>query len=588
MEYECHSCKGLHWLSEKLVASSANDPEFVTCCDHGTVELPTLQDPPERLQALFTGTDAQAKNFRDYIWEYNRALAFTSLGVKEDHKINNGTSVPVFRIQGELCHRSGALLPAEDQEPVYAQLYIYDPQTSLQHRMQNNAHTRLRADTMSLLEDIIRQHHQYAPIYLHAHEILRNIDTDDVCIRLRAIPRKAGDAPEQHIDARRYNLPAIDEVAVLLPGDSAQPRSRDILLRKRGGGLQQISELHPGYAPLQYVLLFPRGENGWHPDIPIVDPEGRRHHRKRVTFTRFVAYRLHTRRGQSPALLRGGRLLQRYLVDMWAAADQNNLFYFRSNQQLFHSHMHDGLEDAINQADGNINLSEIGQRVILPSSYVGGPRHMHQRFQDSMAIARYFKKVDIFLTMTCSARWPEILRELAPGETVYDRPDLVSRVFEMKKKALLKDILDHRFLGRVVAHVYTIEFQKRGLPHMHLLIFFAEGNKLRTPDDINKLICAEWPDPNTQPMLFETIKSSMIHGPCGAINPSSQCMDAETRKCTKHYPKEFNNTTSMDGDGYPKYRRRDDGRSYNVGPYTGQSMDCAIQPISVCKVQLPH
>ena len=48
------------------------------------------------------------------------------------------------------------------------------------------------------------------------------------------------------------------------------------------------------------------------------------------------------------------------------------------------------------------DLQELGQRIILPSSYVGGPRHMTQRFQDAMAIARYFRKVDIFLTMTTS------------------------------------------------------------------------------------------------------------------------------------------------------------------------------------------
>ena len=48
----------------------------------------------------------------------------------------------------------------------------------------------------------------------------------------------------------------------------------------------------------------------------------------------------------------------------------------------------------------NVDLHELGQRIILPSSYIGGPRHMTQRFQDAMAIAHYFRKVDIFLTMT--------------------------------------------------------------------------------------------------------------------------------------------------------------------------------------------
>jgi hypothetical protein len=141
------------------------------------------------------------------------------------------------------------------------------------------------------------------------------------------------------------------------------------------------------------------------------------------------------------------------------------------------------------------------------------------------------KKVDVFLTMTCNPNWPEIQRELRPGETSYDRPDLVARVFQMKKKALLKDIVDEGMLGWVVAHVYTIEFQKRGLPHIHLLIFFESPHKLLTPEEIDKLIWARWPDPETPPMLFETVKACMVHGPCGAANPNAPCMDKEQGIC---------------------------------------------------------
>jgi hypothetical protein len=35
----------------------------------------------------------------------------------------------------------------------------------------------------------------------------------------------------------------------------------------REGPRLRISEDHPAYAPLQYVLLFPYGENGWHSDL---------------------------------------------------------------------------------------------------------------------------------------------------------------------------------------------------------------------------------------------------------------------------------------------------------------------------------
>ena len=96
---------------------------------------------------------------------------------------------------------------------------------------------------------------------------------------------------------------------------------------------------------------------------------------------------------------------------------------------------------------------------------------MGQCYQDSMAIAHYFQKVDIFLTMTTNPWWEEIKRELLPGQTAYDHPDLVTRVFEMKRNAVLDYIYKHGIFGAAVAFVDVIEFQKHTLPHMHLLIF---------------------------------------------------------------------------------------------------------------------
>ena len=87
-----------------------------------------------------------------------------------------------------------------------------------------------------------------------------------------------------------------------------------------------------------------------------------------------------------------------------------------------------------------------------------------------VAIARFFRKVVISLTMTTNPQWIEILRELLPGQMVYDRPNLVAHVFQLKKQELLDYIYKHGVFGHAVAYVYTIEFQKCGLPHMHCLI----------------------------------------------------------------------------------------------------------------------
>ena len=85
---------------------------------------------------------------------------------------------------------------------------------------------------------------------------------------------------------------------------------------------------------------------------------------------------------------------------------------------------------------------------------------MHGIFQDSMAIARYFKRIDLFITMMANPHWPEVQRELFPGQDPSDRPDLIARVFRLKKEALLHDIMKNGIFGWPVAKIYTIKFQK--------------------------------------------------------------------------------------------------------------------------------
>ncbi|XP_026443887.1 uncharacterized protein LOC113344030 [Papaver somniferum] len=174
--------------------------------------------------------------------------------------------------------------------------------------------------------------------------------------------------------------------------------------------------------------------------------------------------------------------------------------------------------------------------------------------------------------MTANPNWPEIRNALFPRQTTVDHPDLVARVFELKRKALRKEIKKKKVFGTVVAHVYTIEFQKRGLPHMYCLIFLKDSEKIRTSDMVDKFVSAEFPDEKNDPILFDTVSKCMVHGPSGDRDPGAPCM--EKGKCTKGYPKNYTDTTTLDEGGYPSYRRRRDGREVTLrsaeviaGPY---------------------
>ncbi|KAE8986581.1 hypothetical protein PR002_g22315 [Phytophthora rubi] len=148
-----------------------------------------------------------------------------------------------------------------------------------------------------------------------------------------------------------------------------------------------------------------------------------------------------------------------------------------------------------------------------------------------------------------------------------------------------------------MARIYVVEFQKRGLPHAHILVILADEDKPRRREIIDELASAELPDAELNPQLYETILTSMMHGPCGAANPNSSCM--KDGKCTKGYPKPSVEVTQENVNGFPVYRRRRrppgvlkfKGREYDdatinqwvvpYNPYLSQKYNCHIN-VEVC------
>ena len=228
--------------------------------------------------------------------------------------------------------------------------------------------------------------------------------------------------------------------------------------------------------------------------------------------------------------------------------------------------------DALYADDHNLRVGT----KILARSMVGSPRWYHMQFLDAMAICREFHKPDYFITMTCNPHWPEITDHLLPDQTVQDRPDLVARVFKQKKDALMNDLVQGGLLGKAVAHLSMVEFQKRGLPHVHILVIVAEDDRLTIGDQVDSVITAELPpDPaetdneherEQRQRLQDIVLTNMIHGPCGALNPRCPCM--EDGKCTKKFPKEYRQHTLVDpANGFPTYMRRpphDGGRRIHI------------------------
>lgn len=242
-------------------------------------------------------------------------------------------------------------------------------------------------------------------------------------------------------------------------------------------------------------------------------------------------------------------------MNTWLCVERGRLQWVAKNQKVLKA---DKYKNFIKDLDDCIDT--IGQQIILPSSFIGGPRHMRGLYQDSMACTREFGPPSVFITMTANPQWAELQNELRFDEVPSDRPELGVRVFKMKLDMLIEDLTKKHVLGKFKSWVYVVEFQKRGLPHIHFLGIFEEKDMPKTETDVDDLVCAEIPDPVHEPSLHELVKTHMLHGPCG---PQYDTPCRGSKGCSKFFPKMYQAKTILPENSYPAYKRQKNSHTIN-------------------------
>lgn len=119
-------------------------------------------------------------------------------------------------------------------------------------------------------------------------------------------------------------------------------------------------------------------------------------------------------------------------------------------------------------------------------------------------------------------------------------------------KQFIKLFTKDEIFGKVKCNMANVEWQKRGLPHCHLI--FWQERKIQ-PDEIDTVIVSELPNQQNDPILYDIVTKNMVHGPCREHNLTASCM--KNGICTKKYHRRFVNDTPTGEDGYPVNRRRD-------------------------------
>nr|GEU47534.1 hypothetical protein [Tanacetum cinerariifolium] len=281
------------------------------------------------------------------------------------------------------------------------------------------------------LRKILDENNELVKSYRMVRDCYRSQENQLDNVKLKLVGRRTS-------DGRTYNLPIAFEIVVSIVGDIEQALDeRDIVVESRNGDVEQINVLHPKFLSLQYPLLFPYGEDGYHMEIlhrDVVDPKTKQH---------------------------------KFLVDIFTMIETERMYFFCKKQKLLRCASYENLSNQLE--NDNRDASKLGKSIFLPSSFTGGVRFMRQNYFNAM--------------------------------TLYD--------------------------------------------------------KLLNPERINDFISAKIPDKDLDPDLYTLLTKHMMHGPCGADNPSCPCSIKGV--CIKNFPKKYSNRTTNDSASYPVYRRKEDG-----------------------------
>ncbi|XP_039951420.1 uncharacterized protein LOC120768715 [Bactrocera tryoni] len=424
-----------------------------------------------------------------------------------------------FKIKGQVYHKVGSLLPMPNESHKFLQIYFMRGENSeraLANRVDarcdyHNLNSAFASRIVSELDALLNEQNELLKLFKSQ---MTKLQSDNHAIVIN---------PDRHQLESIY----VDSTHLLLT---------------------TLLESWLATDALQYPLIFWKGQDRYCVNIKQRNPVTGAETNKNVSSKDFYSYHLMIRRGRDNIILRCRELRQQFIVDMYVKIESERLRYLRYNQQKLRTEEYIHLRDAV---ANNADTAEIGNSVILPSSYVGSPRHMQEYIQDAMTFVREYGRPCLFITFTCNPKWKEITSLLLPGQNAMHRHDITARVFKQKLKSLINFTTKLHVFGFTRCWMYSVEWQKRGLPHAFILIWLVD--KIRA-ENVDSLISAEIPDPSTDQLLFDIVTASMIHGPCRNLNRSSPCM--VDGKCTKRFPKDFTNDTVTHVDGYPIYRRR--------------------------------
>ena len=383
------------------------------CTGKGVNKIPDLRRMMSALQDQYDNKESNA-HLMDVALQYNQRLAMAATGVRNDH---GGGFQPLgpnasLTVQGQMYH----FLKKDHSNnisTIFGHIFFATSPDGNDDLIDDGI--------LKFLFNCMKLENAIAATMSSVFEMLRNNPNGD---------------NQQQVNVTINGSASTLDISILR-NDVTSVRVLHCFRRDQAGKAETIA-LNTGLSePMMYPLLLTKGEKGWDRDMGI--------NKKIYIAARYMRcekdmimpsllypqYMLPINRFQWMA-----RLGQLWLLDVVSAMMDNQITYYKQNQKKFkgrddEGNGGEGEEEKEDYEENDIDVPEAGagrQGTFLPKAATGSPRHMKVLALNSLHVVSQLGTPTHFITLTTNVKWPEILERLLPGQTAFNRPDIVCQV----------------------------------------------------------------------------------------------------------------------------------------------------------------
>ncbi|CAN1768790.1 Putative ribonuclease H protein At1g65750 [Linum perenne] len=147
--------------------------------------------------------------------------------------------------------------------PKFAQMFVFDTANEIKHRMNSfpSDINDISEQIIKELKDMFDEHNVLVKVFRYARDRLNADGVENVKIKLTG---------NRSSDRREYDLPTIDELAILIVDETGEDTYHpDIVVQHISNEMERLSFFHPSLMALQYPILFPH-DLGRYLGVPIL------------------------------------------------------------------------------------------------------------------------------------------------------------------------------------------------------------------------------------------------------------------------------------------------------------------------------